>query len=105
MLRQRSLKTQLVIFFILFAVIPAAVGGAISIYMNVTSTKNSVIQSNSNTSVQIGKQIEIMLDDSKGMTEGLAASPAARSLDGAVIRDMIVNFQQKNPQFELIYVM
>ncbi|AIF52599.1 methyl-accepting chemotaxis protein [Pelosinus sp. UFO1] len=105
MFGQRSLKTQLIIFFILFAVIPAAVGGAISIYMNVTSTKNSTIQSNSNTTLQIAKQIEIMLDDSKGMTEGLAASPTARSLDGAVIRDMIVNFQQKNPQFELIYVM
>lgn len=105
MFGQRSLKTQLIIFFILFAVIPAAVGGAISIYMNVTSTKNSTIQSNSNTSIQIAKQIEIMLDNSKGMTEGLAASPASRSLDGAVIRDLIVNFQQKNPQFELIYVM
>ncbi|MCC5465621.1 methyl-accepting chemotaxis protein [Pelosinus baikalensis] len=100
-----SLRTKLVIFFILFAVIPAAVGGAISIYKNIITTKEVAVNSNNNTASQIAKQIEIMLDDSKGMTEGLAASPTARSLDGAVLRDMIINFQQKNPQFELIYVM
>ncbi|MDF2636184.1 MAG: methyl-accepting chemotaxis sensory transducer with Cache sensor [Pelosinus sp.] len=102
---KRSLRTKLIIFFILFAVIPAAVGGAISIYKNITSTKESAIHSNANTASQIGKQIEIMLDDAKGMTEGMAVSPTARSLDGAVIRDMIIGFQQKNPQFELIFVM
>lgn len=105
MFGKRSLKTKLILFFILFAVVPTIVGGAISIYMNVTSTKNAVIHSNTNTAAQIAKQIEIMLDDTKGMTEGLAASPTARSLDGAVLRDMIISFQQKNPQFELIYVM
>lgn len=105
MFGQQSLKMKLIILFILFAVIPASVGGAISIYMNATSTKNSAVQSNSNTALQVAKQIEIILDDSKGMTEGLAASPTARSMDGAVLRDMIINFQQKNPQFELIYVM
>jgi methyl-accepting chemotaxis protein len=105
MFGRKSLRTKLIIFFILFAVIPAAVGGAISIYKNITTTKQAAIHSNANTAVQIAKQIEILLDDSRGMTEGLAASPTARSLDGAVIRDMIVNFQQKNPQFELIFVM
>jgi methyl-accepting chemotaxis protein len=105
MFEQRSLKSKLIIFFILFAVIPAGVGGAISMYMNATATKNAVVLSNSNTAMQIAKQVEIILDDSKGMTEGLAASPTARSLDGAALRDMIINFQQKNPQFELIYVM
>lgn len=105
MFGRKSLRTKLIMFFILFAVIPAAVCGAISIYKNITTTKQAAIHSNTNTASQVAKQIEILLDDAKGMTEGLASSPTSRSLDGAAIRDMITNFQQKNPQFELIYVM
>lgn len=102
---QRSLKAKLILFFILFAFIPAAIGGAISIYMNINSTKSSAVHSNGNTAAQVAKQIEIILDDSKGMTEGMASGPTARSLDGAAVRDMIIAIQQKNPQFELIFAM
>ena len=102
---QRSLKSKLILFFILFAFIPAAIGGAISIYMNITSTKSAAVSSNGNTAVQVGKQIEMILDDSKGMLEGLAIGPTDRSMNGAAIREMIIGVQQKNPQFELIFVM
>lgn len=104
-MRQRSLKVKLILFFILFAFIPAAIGGAISIYININATKSSAIQSNSNTAAQVAKQIEIMLNDSQGLTAGLALSPTVRSMDGAAIRDMIIAVQQKNPQFELMYVL
>ena len=102
---QRSLKTKLILFFILFAFIPATIGGAISIYMNINATKDSAVHSNGNTAAQVARQIEIMLNDSKGMVEGLSLGPMARSLDGAAVRDMIIAIQQKNPQFELIFVM
>ena len=71
MMSQQSLKAKLILFFILFALIPAAIGGAISIYMNINATKSSAVHSDSNTAAQVAKQIEIMLDDSKGMVEGL----------------------------------
>ena len=102
---QHSLKAKLTLFFILFALIPAAIGGAISIYMNITATKSSAVHNNTNTAAQVAKQIEITLDDSKGMIEGLALGPTARSLDGNAIREMIIGVQQKNPQFELVFVM
>jgi len=102
---QRSLKTKLILFFILFAFIPAAIGGAISIYMNINATKSSAVHSNSNTAAQVARQIEIILNDSKGMIEGLALGPTARSLDGAAVHDMVIGMQQKNPHFELIYAM
>ena len=105
MVGQRSLKAKLILFFILFAFIPAVIGGAISIYMNINANKSSAVNNNSNTATQLAKQIEIILDDSKGMVEGLALGPTARSLDGAAVRDMIIAVQQKNPQFELIFVM
>ena len=105
MLKQQSLKTKLILFFVLFAFIPAAIGGAISIYMNITSTKSAAVHSNGNTATQVGQQIEIILDSSKGMLEGLAIGPTARSMDGAALRDMIIAIQQKNPQFELIFAM
>lgn len=105
MLTQQSLKTKLILFFILFAFIPATIGGAISIYMNITSTKSAAVHSNGNTAMQVAKQIEMILDSSKGMIEGVALSPTARSMDGTSIRDMILGIQQKNPQFELVFVM
>lgn len=102
---QRSLKTKLILMFILFAFIPAAIGGSISIYMNITSTKSAAVDSNLNIAVQVGKQIEMILDGSKGMVEGLAMAPVIRSMDGAAIRDMLIGMQQKNPHFELLFVM
>ena len=72
--------------------------------MNIIATKSSAVRSNGNTAAQVAKQIEIILDDSKGITEGLALGPTARSMDGAAVRDMIIAVQQKNPQFELIVV-
>lgn len=105
MLGQRSLKTKLILFFILFAFIPAAIGGVISIFMNITSTKSAAVNSNSNIALQVGKQVEMILDNSKGVVEGLVLGPTSRSMDGTAIRDMIIGIQQKNPQFELVFVM
>jgi len=105
MLGQQSLKTKLVLVFILFAFIPAAIGGAINIYMNVGATKSAAVHSNGNAAMQVAKQIEIILDSSKGLLEGIALGPTAYSMDGAALREMAIAVQQKNPQFELIYVM
>lgn len=104
-MEKRSLKAKLILFFILFAFIPAAIGGAMNIYMNVMSVKSSAVQGNSNTAAQVAKQIEIILDDSKGMVEGLALGPTARSLDPLAVHNMITAIQQKNPQFILIFTL
>lgn len=104
-LNAASLKTKLIIMFVLFAFIPAAVGGAISVYLNIQSMKQATIQSNRNTAEQIAKHIEVMMEDSKNLVEALAAGPTAQSMDGEMVRSMIVATQKKNPQFELIYVM
>lgn len=102
---QQSLKTRLVIAFILFAFIPAAIGGAISIYMNINATKSAALHNNGNAATQVAQQIEIILNASKGLLEGVALGPTAYSMDGAALRETVIALQRQNSQFELIFVM
>lgn len=102
---QSGLKTRLMTLFILFAVLPAALGGLVSLYMNYNFAKQATQQSNELVGQQVGNQVRQLIESSQGLTEALAASPTAKSMDAAAIRDMIITAQQKNPHFELFYVM
>ncbi|EGO64005.1 methyl-accepting chemotaxis protein [Acetonema longum] len=105
MLKRMSLQARLITLFLLFALLPAAAGGGVTWYLNFHSTRETTIHDNKIVSRQIGEQIRQMVDNSRGLVEALAAVPAARTLDRAAIREMIVAAQQKNPQFELIFAM
>ncbi|WP_346355985.1 methyl-accepting chemotaxis protein [Azotosporobacter soli] len=100
-----SLKSRLVLLFILFALIPAAIGGAISAYLNLSSTKEASVRSNGNVAEQVAAHVELMVDDSRGLVEGLAASSTAKAMDAAALKETVLAIQKANPQFELIYVM
>jgi methyl-accepting chemotaxis protein len=99
------LKARLVIIFILFALIPAAVGGAMSVYMSMQSMRQAIIHSNQNTAEQIAQHIALMTNNATSLIKALAQGPTAQSMDGNAVRKMIVAAQKTNPQFELIYVM
>ncbi|SDF33668.1 methyl-accepting chemotaxis protein [Sporolituus thermophilus] len=105
MFKDRSLKFKLVVLFLLFALVPVSIGGIVSTYLNAVSAKEDVSQANLNTARQIAAQIERLLDDSRGLVETLAATPTAQSMDVNAIRQMILAAKEKNPQFELIFVM
>ncbi len=100
-----SLKTRLIVLFVLFAFIPACVGGIVGGYINSQSIKASTIVANQTTAEQIGGEITRMVDDARIFTETLAVSPTAKTMDAAAVKEMIVAAQQKNSVFELIFVM
>lgn len=101
----KSLKVRLIVLFVLFAFIPACVSGLISGYINSQSLKEATIMANHNTAVQIGNEISRMLEDARMVTETLAGTPTSKSMDPAALKEMILVAQQKNPIFELIFVM
>jgi len=105
MFKNTSLQFRLVALFILFAILPASAGGAVSLYMNITAAREDMAHDNGMLANQLGSEIKRLLDDSQGLVEALAASPTAQSMDGANVFDMITATQQRNPLFELIFVM
>lgn len=105
MFKNTSLQFRLVALFILFAILPASAGGVVSLYMNITSAREDMAHDNGMLANQLGSEIKRMLDDSQGLVEALAASPTTQSMDGGSVTDMIVAAQQRNPQFELFFVM
>lgn len=105
MIISSSLKTRLIVLFVLFAFIPACVGGIVGGYINSQSIKASTIVANQTTAEQIGDEITRMVDDARIFTETLAVSPTAKTMDAATVKEMIVAAQQKNSVFELIFVM
>ncbi|WP_371381048.1 methyl-accepting chemotaxis protein [Sporomusa aerivorans] len=100
-----SLKVRLIVLLVLFAFLPACVSGIVGGYINAQSLKEATILANHNTAEQIGNEISRMIDDARMMTETLAASPTAKTMEPAAIREMILAAQQKNAIFELIFVM
>jgi len=88
--------------FALFALVPAILGGAFTVYLNYQSVRQSTIESNQIISQQVAGQIYIVVNDAQNLLEALAASPTARSMDNANIKDMLIAILQKNPQFEVL---
>lgn len=105
MFKNTSLQFRLVALFILFAILPASAGGVVSLYMNIASAREDMAHDNGMLANQLGSEIKRMLDDSQGLVEALAASPTTQSMDGGSVTDMIIAAQQRNPQFELFFVM
>lgn len=100
-----NLKQRLVALFVLFALIPAAIGGLTSTYLNYRTIRDAMIDSNRLTGRQVGDQIKLLIDDSQGLIEALADSPTARSMNVPALQELILAVQRKNPQFELVFVM
>jgi methyl-accepting chemotaxis protein len=90
---------------VVVAFLSATMVGAVNMYLSISSTKDKVAESNQTIASQIASEIERFMIDVQGLVEALAISPTAYSMDAAAVREMIVAAQQKNPQYELIFVM
>ncbi|SDF32041.1 methyl-accepting chemotaxis protein [Sporomusa acidovorans] len=105
MIVSNSLQVRLIVLLVLFAFFPACTAGIIGGYINSQSLKETTISANHNTAEQIGNEISRMVEDARSVTEMLAVTPVAKTMDPVTVKDMIVSAQQKDPVFELIYVM
>ena len=92
---KQTLQSKLIVLLVLFAFLSAALVGGVSTYMNVTQKKDNIAESNRELTGQAASEIERFMSDAKGLTEALAATPTARSMDAAQIKEMIVAAQQK----------
>jgi methyl-accepting chemotaxis protein len=101
----KSLKTKLVVLFILFAFVPVVIGTALNAYFNVIEMQQTTLVANSNLTKGISNQIKSSLDNAQGINEALAAVPVVRSMNAEAIQAFMVDVQKKNPQFELIAVL
>ncbi|MCX7781961.1 MAG: methyl-accepting chemotaxis protein, partial [Negativicutes bacterium] len=101
----KGLKFQLIALFLLFTIIPALLSGIVSNYLNMVYYKESTVHSNLTAARQTGNEIKRLLDSSQGLIEALAGSPAAKALDAAAVKELILSAQQANPHLELIFVM
>ncbi|KYZ76174.1 chemotaxis protein [Anaerosporomusa subterranea] len=102
---KKSLQMRLIMLIVVVAFLSATMVGAVNMYLSVSSTKDKVAESNQTIASQIASEIERFMIDVQGLVEALAISPTAYSMDAAAVREMIVAAQQKNPQYELIFVM
>ncbi|MBP2636674.1 MAG: methyl-accepting chemotaxis sensory transducer with Cache sensor [Firmicutes bacterium] len=101
----KSMNARLIALIVVFAFISATLVGAVNMYLSVNSTMSKMLENNQTIASQLSSEIERFMIDVKGMVEAMAVSPTSYSMDGVKIREMILAIQQKNPQFELIFVM
>ncbi|MPM33379.1 Methyl-accepting chemotaxis protein McpB [bioreactor metagenome] len=73
--------------------------------MSIQSAEQKIIEGNKTIAIQISNEIDRFMDDAKALTETLALTPAAISMDADKVRELLLAAQQKNPQFELIVLM
>lgn len=102
---KNSLQFRMVALIVLFSFITASLVGAANMYLSINAAKRNAFESNKTIANQVSSEIERFMGGAQGLVEALAASPTAYSMDPAGVREMIISAQQRNPQFELIFVM
>ncbi len=102
---RNTLQIRLTVLLVVFSFLAALGIGSVSTYMNVTATTQNILSSNQTITVQLANEIERFVSNDRSLLETLALSPTAYSMDALKFREMIVAAQNKNPEFETIYVM
>ena len=99
-----NLQTKLVAMLVTFSFLAAIIVGGVSLYMSIQSTQRKMIEGNTVITGQTANEIGRFMDNAKSLTETLASSPEALAMDTANLKVLLVSAQEKNPQFELLYV-
>ena len=90
-----TLQTKLVGMLIGFSFLTALIVGGLSIYLSIQSSEQKTTESNTTIALQLSSEINRFMDDAKGLTETLAASPEVISLDAEKAKSLIAAAQQK----------
>ena len=101
----KSLKYKLVVLFTIFTLLPAILGTLVNASLNIIGMREAATQANLNVTKQISSEVKRHMDNAQGLVEALATSPSATQFDAGALRELVVAAQQKNDQFELIFVM
>ncbi len=101
---QNELQTKIVVMLVVFSFLTAVVVGGVSLYMSIQSARQRIVEGNQVITRQVGSEINRFMDNARSLTETLAVSPEASAMEADKLKVLLVNAQQKNPQFELLYV-
>lgn len=102
---KNSLQTRLIVLIVVFAFLSAALVGTVNMYLGTKAAKEKVLESNRTIATQLSAEMERFMGDAKGLIEAVALAPSTYGMDPVQVRQAILAIQQKNPQFELIFVM
>lgn len=100
-----SLKARLILLLVLFSCVPLLITSAINNITQLRTLKETSIQSNLLLSQQIGAGIKRNIDDNQGINSTLTDMPAIKNMQVDQMAPILKNFQDHNPQFELIAVL
>jgi len=100
-----SLKFRFIAVLVTFGLVPACIVGGVSTYLNIDTNVNMITKNNVTISKQLANRIDTFMDGNIGLIEATAGSPTAISMDPQALQDMVIAMQQKNSQFELVFVM
>lgn len=100
-----SLKIRFMVILVIFALVPAGIVGSVSTCLNINANLDMITKNNVTISKQLANRIDTFMDGNKGLIEATAGSPAAIAMDPQALQEMVIAIQQKNPQFELVFVM
>jgi methyl-accepting chemotaxis protein len=99
-----SLKAKLIVILLLLALLPGIVIGLVSIYKNITVTKTVAGENNKLIANQIARELVMLLNVSKSLSETIALMPAVQGMDGAAIASLLVTVQKNNQHIEFMSV-
>jgi methyl-accepting chemotaxis protein len=102
---KNTLQMRLMVIMVMFSFFSALIVGGVNVYLSIQSTEQKIIESNSTIAILISNEINRFMEDSKRLTETLAASSTVSSMDAGKIKELILTAQQKNPQLELVFAM
>lgn len=103
--KSNSLKSRLILLFVIFSCVPLLIVTTINNVTQLKTLKETSVNSNLQLSQQIGAGIKRNIDDNHGINATLANMPIIKAMQVDQMSSVLKNFQDNNPQFELIAVL
>lgn len=101
----KSLRFTLVFLFIVFSLVPALIAGLTSMQLSMDTAKKELVEGNFQLARQLSSQIELYLDDTQELMEGLAAFPPTKALNAESVSALLIATAAKNPRFESLFAL
>ena len=101
----QSLKSRLLMLFVLFSCVPLLVFSTINCISLFGSLKETTLQEDLQLNQQMASAFKRNIDTNRGISDSIALMPSVKSMQPEAMDKAIKDVQARNPQFELIAVL
>lgn len=101
----QSLKSRLLMLFVLFSCVPLLIFSIINCVSLFGSLKETTLQADLQLNQQMADAFERNIDANRSVSDSIALMPAVKSMQPEAMEKAIKDVQARNPQFELIAVL